>query len=107
LARKGVKQKFKDSQKKPKAIAHRSDKKIEADAEYKLLRIYFLIEYPVCQASIKGQCNNKSTQVHHTSISALNYLNTETWLAVCADCHTIIETKLSAEYRRATGLLQD
>lgn len=107
LARKEVKQKFKDSQKKPKAIAKRSDKKIEADAEYKFLRIDFLDEYQICQASINGPCNNKSTQIHHTSISSLNYLNTETWLAVCTDCHNVIERVLSAEVRREKGLLTD
>lgn len=105
--RKEERQKFTDSLKKPRAISQRSEKKAEEDAEYKLLRIDFLIEYPTCQISINGPCNRKATQIHHTSLSALNYLNTTTWLGSCQECHNIIERVLSAEVRREKGLLTD
>lgn len=105
--RKEERQKFTDSLKKPRAISQRSEKKAEADAEFKFLRIDFLIEYPVCQATFDGICNHKSEEIHHTSISSLNYLNTETWMAICRHHHNIIERVLSAEKRRELGLLTD
>lgn len=87
-------------------IPKRSDKKKKEDSEYTKLRKEFLKEYPLCQCSLKGPCNQKSETIHHTSISAKNYLNTETWLAVSLDHHIIIEN-LGAEFRRLKGLLKD
>jgi len=93
--------------KKKKAIKPRSDKKVALDKEYSALRRVFLEEYPICQHSIGGLCNQPSVEVHHTSKSSLNYLNTETWMASCRYHHELIEFSYSAEMRRENGLLRD
>jgi|SRR6478609_9800709 len=92
--------------KKVYVIPKRSDKKKKADSEYTKLRKEFLQEYPLCQCSLNGPCNQKSETIHHTSLSAKNYLNTETWMALSLEHHIIIEN-LGAEFRRSKGLLKD
>ena len=90
-----------------KAIPKRSAKKVKADSEYTVLRKKFLEEYPLCNAAVLGNCNNSAIEIHHTSLSSLNYLNTETWIGCCRNCHMYIETQMSAIARRKAGLLKD
>jgi hypothetical protein len=60
--------------------------------EYSKKRLAFLALYNNCQAKLVG-CTGKATDVHHKAgrVSE-NYLNIQTWLAVCRQCHTWIET---------------
>ena len=77
---------------KPKSISPVSKKRqVEMD-EYSKKRLAFLALYNNCQAKLVG-CTGKATDVHHKAgrVSE-NYLNIQTWLAVCRQCHTWIET---------------
>lgn len=94
-------------EKKIYKIPAKSKKKAKEDREYTVLRKKFLEEYPMCQASIHGYCTGKSTQVHHISKSQTNFLEVSTWLAVCQDCHNMIERYMTAVDRREKGLLKD
>ena len=72
--------------------------------EYRKLRKDFLLHRMLCELRFPG-CFLTSSQVHHNSLSAINFLNTATWSAVCANCHKKLETEMSAEDRRQLGLL--
>lgn len=78
--------------KRPKPIAKKSAKRKIADIEYKKLNIQFLTENKICQI-----CKNeKSNQVHHKWSGKDRdkyYLDTNTWLALCTDCHNEIHAK--------------
>lgn len=50
-------------------------------------RAKFLEEHPTCQVC----CGAKATQVHHKKRRRKNYLNTDSFLAVCAPYHIFIE----------------
>jgi len=59
-------------------------------AEYSILHKQFMANHPECEAKAEG-CDGKATQVHHKKGRG-EYLNrTETWLAVCFNCHRMIE----------------
>lgn len=45
--------------------------------------------------------------VHHKAKRGKNYLNKETFMAVCRECHIIIENVMSAPDRREQGFLID
>jgi AMMECR1 domain-containing protein len=77
---------------KPKSISPVSEKRrVEMD-EYSKKRLAFLSLHQHCQAHLVG-CTGTSTDVHHKAGRVGdNYLNMNTWLAVCRDCHTYIET---------------
>ena len=77
---------------KPKSIAPVSKKRQVAMDEYSKRRLAFLSLHQTCQAKLVG-CTGPSTDVHHKAGRVGdNYLNMNTWLAVCRDCHTYIET---------------
>jgi hypothetical protein len=77
---------------KPKSIAPVSKKRQVAMDEYSKKRLAFLSLHIACQAKLVG-CKGSSTDVHHKAGRVGdNYLNMTTWLAVCRDCHTYIET---------------
>jgi hypothetical protein len=77
---------------KPKSIAPVSKKRQVAMDEYSKRRIAFLALHTTCQAKIPG-CTALSSDVHHKiGRTGDNYLNMNTWLAVCRSCHTWIET---------------
>lgn len=72
---------------KPKYIKPISDKKKDADVEYKPMRIEFLKLYPMCQFK---DCKKKSIEVHHKFSGkdrSKYYLDDSTWMAVCRMCH--------------------
>ncbi len=77
---------------KPKSISPVSKKKrVEMD-EYGKKRTAFLALHSQCQAKL-SDCTGKSTDVHHKKGRiGDDYLNMSTWLAVCRNCHTWIET---------------
>jgi hypothetical protein len=75
-------------EKKPKRIAPRSAKKIEADKVYSVKRADFLKQQPHCQIKRPG-CKRTATQVHHSQGRiGSDYLDETTFIAVCdGDCH--------------------
>lgn len=83
-----------------------SEKKAKAITEYSKLKKQFLETNMACQIRLPG-CFLSSFDVHHCSKSELNYLNTNTWMAVCRNCHRKIETEMPAEERRERNLLTD
>lgn len=94
-------------EKKIYKIPAKSKKKAKEDREYTVLKKGFLSEYPICNVTVLGICNNPAVDIHHSSLSSLNYLNMETWIGCCRNCHTYIETQMSAIARRKAGLLKD
>lgn len=100
--------------KKPKLLKKVSDGKKLVNGEYSKLRKEYLQIWSRCEtgamlyASVGfAGCTKHSTQIHHCSVSATNFLNSDTWLSVCPECHEFIETKLSAWERRELDLLYD
>lgn len=91
-------------------VVHQVKKVSESKAaelkEYAILKKQFLETKMACEIRLPG-CFMNSFEVHHCSISESNFLNTNTWLAVCRNCHSKIETEMSAESRREQGLLTD
>lgn len=83
-----------------------SDKRAEEMKEYKFLASEYLKEHPECEANLR-ECTGKSVEVHHTAKRGKNYLEVETFMAVCRPCHILIEQKMSAEERREQGFLID
>lgn len=75
----------------------------EERREYQSLRRRFLLEHPQCQV---GKCRElalargetgiredwvaSATHVHHVRGRYQFFLDSKTWLAVCADCHDYI-----------------
>lgn len=81
-----------------------SEKHADELTKYPNLRKQFLEYKMICEFD---GCKEKSTQVHHCSKSATNFLNTDTWMAICATHHNFIEREMSAEERRVKGYLTD
>ena len=80
------------SMEKPKSIASVSKKRQVAMDEYSKRRLAFLSLHTNCQAKLVS-CMGKATDVHHKAGRVGdNYLNMNTWLAVCRTCHSWIET---------------
>ena len=76
---------------KPKSIAPVSEKRQVAMDEYSKKRLAFLALHPNCQGKLVS-CSGKATDVHHKAgRTGDNYLNMNTWLAVCRSCHSWIE----------------
>jgi hypothetical protein len=72
---------------KPKTkIQKVSTVKKELDIIYSKLRKQYLEEHPLCEAHLKG-CKNYATDIHHIKGRGINYLKTETWIALCRNCH--------------------
>lgn len=85
----------------PKKI---SEKRQEEMKDYSTLRKQYLKENPVCEANLR-ECTGMAEEIHHKAKRGANYLNVETFMAVCKPCHKIIEEKMSAEERREQGFL--
>lgn len=68
---------------------------------YSLLRSAYLEAHPRCQI----RCGKPAKDIHHTHgrLSG-NYLNVETWLSVCRECHDWIHAHPSQA--RQLGLLR-
>ena len=76
---------------KPKSIAPVSEKRQVAMDEYSKKRLAFLTLHSSCQAKLVS-CTGKATDVHHMAGRVGdNYLNMNTWFAVCRNCHSWIE----------------
>jgi len=87
-----------------KQVKKVSENRADELTKYPKLRKQFLEFKMICEFD---GCKHKSEQVHHCSKSALNFLNTDTWMAVCSTHHNFIEREMSAEERRLKGYLTD
>lgn len=88
--------------KKQKAIPKFSKKREEENEIYFERREKFLALRKKCEAGLPG-CTKIPTQVHHgAGRIGENFLNTETWVAVCRMCHQEIE--LNPEMAKEVGL---
>lgn len=78
-----------------------SDRRKKLDAEYSRLRLQFLTQNPVCAV-----CEDaKATQVHHKKKRGKNYLNVETWLAICFFCHRYAHD--NPDWAKEHGITED
>lgn len=75
-----------------------TQKKADELAKYPSLKRQYIAINPNCEASLID-CTMTPSQIHHCSISAKNFLNTDTWLAVCSNCHKDVEN-MPSEQRR-------
>lgn len=88
-----------------KPVKKVTDKRADELKLYPKLKRQFLDHKMICEFRFEG-CTITSTQPHHTSLSAKNFLNTKTWIACCLSCHKKCES-LPAEERREKGYLTD
>jgi len=104
--RKEKRQAAKNALKKPARIPKFSEKKATKILPYAVMRRIYLKENPVCEANLNS-CETHSAEIHHKSMSDLDYLEVKTWMAVCRSCHNFIEQIMGAEERRERGFLID
>jgi hypothetical protein len=84
---------------KVKGIRKVSPKRAKEATEYTAKKKKFLKDNPYCQAKLLG-CSKGSIDLHHAGMRGKNYLNEETFLAVCRNCHNLIHNVLSAKEAR-------
>lgn len=73
-------------EKKRYTIRPYSKKRQKENRKYSALRKQFLEDRPVCEAKLEG-CTGEASEVHHQAGRGKNLLKTDTWLAVCRNCH--------------------
>lgn len=86
-------------------VAKVSEKKRRDLVLYAPLKKQFLLDKPACELNFRG-CTKKAIEPHHKSTSERDFLNTETWISVCRNCHEICEG-MAAQRRRELGYLID
>ena len=79
----------------PKKVNPISKKMKVTMDEYSKKRTAFLALYPMCQAKVHA-CSVTATDVHHMAGRGENHNNVNTWIAVCRNCHSWIETNPDA-----------
>lgn len=79
-------------------ISKMSQKRAGEMADYLPLKEEWIKANPLCLVKMEG-CTKFTTEPHHRSSSADDFLVVETWLACCRSCHTKLEA-LPAEVRR-------
>jgi hypothetical protein len=67
-------------------IKPKSKKQAASDRAYTLIRTPFMLNNPMCQATLPG-CQGPSSDVHHKKGRGKYHLMTGTWMAVCRACH--------------------
>lgn len=79
-----------------------SETRKEWEKEYRKNKKTFLASHPNCEAMLKG-CGKKSVDVHHKKGRQTrdHYVNPQYFLAVCRNCHDIIER--NPEFAKAFG----
>jgi len=82
-----------------------TQKRADELSKYPGLKRQYIAIHPICEVRLVD-CTERSTEIHHCSLSAKNFLNTDTWLSVCANCHKLVED-MPAEQRRDCGWLTD
>jgi hypothetical protein len=75
-------------------------KRKKMSLRYRTLRLYHLLRHPICQVD---NCLSAAMEIHHVAGRGRNYLNTDTFLAVCRKHHTAIHS--SPNLAREKGLL--
>ncbi len=70
---------------------------------YTELRRVFLLKNPKCEIQVEG-CTGAATECHHAARRGKNYLNVETFVAGCHNCHAWVEN-FPKEAREAGWLL--
>jgi len=88
--------------KKPTKIKNRTAQGAKEDRIYSELRKKYLEENPFCKAGLPG-CTLNATEIHHKALRGKNYLNIETWLPACSNCHKYIHDHPKESYEK--GLL--
>lgn len=89
--------KYSSVKSKPK---QRSNKKVKQDIEYTNKRKNYLLNNSICKAGLPG-CTTFSTDIHHIEGRVgNNYLDNNTWIATCRNCHNFIHNnpKLANEF---------
>lgn len=71
---------------------------------YSKVREEYLKDHPFCELKLVG-CTMQATDIHHTAKRGKALNSKETFISACRHCHTILETKLSAQERREKGFL--
>jgi hypothetical protein len=73
-------------------LAEKSERRKVIDRQYKKIADQFKKDHPRCEASLEG-CTHTTTQIHHMKgrCTDEDYLNPDYFLAVCFNCHRIIE----------------
>lgn len=95
---------------KPKFTKQR-DKTRKRQREYRVARDRFLFRHPKCQVGIACRTEVESengvtvfwgdaTEVHHRSGRGEHFLNVDSWLAVCHECHAWIHAHPAVSYER-------
>lgn len=79
-------------------ISKMSQKRAGEMAEYIPLKEEWIKANPHCLVKMEG-CTRLTTEPHHRSMSADDFLVVETWLPTCRNCHDKLEA-LPAEVRR-------
>ena len=67
---------------------------------YSMLRKAFLVANPVCQVCQQAE----AVEVHHRKKRGIHYLDVDSWLATCMDCHRRIHANPS--WAREKGWLE-
>ena len=88
-----------------KPVKKVSEKRADELLQYPKLKKQYLEFKMHCEIRLEG-CTRSATEIHHVSLSAKNFLNTDTWLGTCQNCHRAAEN-LSAIQRRSLNLLTD
>jgi len=79
--------------KKQKAIPKVSEKRKVENKEYTTLRKVYLENHKFCEVKMKG-CTWKSTEIHHDEgRSGVRLNNVANFVAICRNCHNIVENK--------------
>ena len=88
-----------------KPVKKVSEKHADELTKYPKLKRDYLEHKSVCEFRFNG-CTLTATQIHHCSLSAKNFLNDNTWMSSCQNCHSLAED-MPAEQRRLLGYLTD
>lgn len=83
--------------KKPKPTAKPipaySSKRAKLEAVYRITRVKYLTDHPMCHAKVDARCTHRATEVHHKAGRIDEFfLDQLYWLPVCHECHCWIET---------------
>lgn len=95
----------KDALKKPTSVRKVSSQRAAKLVLFGPKKKRYLQAHPLCELMIRGICAGMATEIHHCSMSDLDFLNEDTWKGGCAPCHRYVETELSAEERKKLGFL--
>lgn len=82
-----------------------TQKRADELSKYPNLKSQYIAANRMCEVMLL-KCTILSTEIHHCSLSAKNFLNTDTWMASCSTCHRELEN-MPAELRRELGWLTD